>query len=76
MPSAKIQEQSAEDLITVNRVHIIYTRPRHQEVQQNLPGNCPKCGMALEPKCLLSKRVKAQSYLILKDDFSGLYFSP
>jgi Cu+-exporting ATPase len=29
---------------------IIYTCPMHPEVQQDHPGNCPKCGMALEPK--------------------------
>ena len=27
-----------------------YTCPMHPEVQQNNPGDCPKCGMALEPK--------------------------
>ena len=27
----------------------LYTCPMHPEVQQNLPGACPKCGMALEP---------------------------
>ena len=27
----------------------IYTCPMHPEVQQNGPGDCPKCGMALEP---------------------------
>ncbi|MEO8986385.1 MAG: heavy metal translocating P-type ATPase, partial [Rhodanobacter sp.] len=27
----------------------IYTCPMHPEVQQAGPGNCPKCGMALEP---------------------------
>jgi len=27
----------------------IYTCPMHPEVQQPMPGNCPKCGMALEP---------------------------
>ncbi len=27
----------------------IYTCPMHPEVQQNHPGNCPKCGMMLEP---------------------------
>ena len=26
-----------------------YTCPMHPEVAQNHPGNCPKCGMALEP---------------------------
>lgn len=28
----------------------IYTCPMHPEVQQDHPGACPKCGMALEPK--------------------------
>jgi Cu+-exporting ATPase len=28
----------------------IYTCPMHPEVQRDHPGDCPKCGMALEPK--------------------------
>jgi Cu+-exporting ATPase len=28
----------------------IYTCPMHPEIQQDHPGNCPKCGMALELK--------------------------
>jgi len=28
----------------------VYTCPMHPEVEQQSPGNCPKCGMALEPK--------------------------
>jgi Cu+-exporting ATPase len=27
----------------------IYTCPMHPEIRQATPGNCPKCGMALEP---------------------------
>lgn len=27
----------------------IYTCPMHPEVRQDHPGNCPKCGMSLEP---------------------------
>jgi Cu+-exporting ATPase len=27
-----------------------YTCPMHPEVRQDRPGNCPKCGMALEPE--------------------------
>ena len=27
----------------------IYTCPMHPEIRQDRPGNCPKCGMALEP---------------------------
>jgi hypothetical protein len=26
-----------------------YTCPMHPEVQQECPGKCPKCGMALVP---------------------------
>ena len=29
-----------------------YTCPMHPEVQQDHPGACPKCGMALEPKAV------------------------
>jgi Cu+-exporting ATPase len=29
---------------------VIYTCPMHPEVQQDHAGNCPKCGMTLEPK--------------------------
>jgi len=32
----------------------IYTCPMHPEVQQNTPGNCPKCGMSLEPQAATS----------------------
>jgi Cu+-exporting ATPase len=27
----------------------IYTCPMHPEIRQEMPGECPKCGMALEP---------------------------
>lgn len=27
----------------------LYTCPMHPEIEQDHPGNCPKCGMALEP---------------------------
>lgn len=30
--------------------HAIYTCPMHPEIRQDHPGNCPKCGMALEPE--------------------------
>jgi Cu+-exporting ATPase len=28
----------------------LYTCPMHREIEQDHPGSCPKCGMALEPK--------------------------
>lgn len=30
----------------------IYTCPMHPEIEQDHPGDCPKCGMALEPKTM------------------------
>ncbi len=30
--------------------HAVYTCPMHPEIEQDHPGDCPKCGMALEPK--------------------------
>ncbi|MDF1545855.1 MAG: heavy metal-binding domain-containing protein, partial [bacterium] len=33
-----------------NAIGIEYTCPMHPEVLQDGPGDCPKCGMALEPK--------------------------
>src|SRR5882757_6247222 len=38
------------DVATDN--NIIYTCPMHPEVQQDHPGNCPKCGMTLELKTI------------------------
>ena len=33
----------------------IYTCPMHPEIRQDHPGNCPKCGMTLEPLIPLDK---------------------
>ncbi len=33
-----------------SKAKLIYTCPMHPEVEQDHPGDCPKCGMALEPK--------------------------
>ncbi len=30
---------------------VIYTCPMHPEIRQDQPGDCPKCGMHLEPLC-------------------------
>jgi P-type Cu+ transporter len=35
-------------MLNRNRLQSIYTCPMHPEIQQDHPGNCPKCGMALE----------------------------
>jgi Cu+-exporting ATPase len=31
---------------------MVYTCPMHPEIEQDRPGNCPKCGMTLEPKTI------------------------
>jgi Cu+-exporting ATPase len=31
---------------------MIYTCPMHPEIEQDHPGDCPKCGMRLEPKTI------------------------
>src|SRR3954470_4302615 len=36
-------------------VGTIYMCPMHPEVEQDHPGTCPKCGMALEPKTITAE---------------------
>jgi P-type Cu+ transporter len=38
-----------EAAITPAAAGTIYTCPMHPEIRQDHPGNCPKCGMTLEP---------------------------
>lgn len=38
----------------------IYTCPMHPEIRQNSPGNCPKCGMALE---LIAESLQQTEYV-------------
>jgi Cu+-exporting ATPase len=38
----------------------IYTCPMHPEIEQEGPGSCPKCGMALEPKDIPVSATKTQ----------------
>nr|UVT38040.1 Silver exporting P-type ATPase [uncultured bacterium] len=44
-PDDFVGEQPRQD----QPANAIYTCPMHPEVQQPGPGDCPKCGMALEP---------------------------
>src|SRR6266700_789375 len=39
---------------------MIYTCPMHPEIEQDHPGNCPKCGMTLEPKTVEAGDEKEQ----------------
>src|SRR5205823_13320109 len=33
---------------------MIYTCPMHPQIEQDKPGNCPICGMTLEPKNIVA----------------------
>jgi Cu+-exporting ATPase len=39
---------------------VIYTCPMHPEIRQPSPGNCPICGMALEPRTLAAEEGNAE----------------
>ena len=39
----------------------IYTCPMHPEIRQDHPGNCPICGMALEPEIAAEAKARAPS---------------
>ncbi len=40
--------------------NVFYTCPMHPEIHQNHPGNCPKCGMALEKEVEALPTIKTQ----------------
>lgn len=44
-----LKEPSLLKHSTRNLKSTSYTCPMHLEIQQDHPGDCPKCGMALEP---------------------------
>jgi Cu+-exporting ATPase len=43
-------EKSTEVAVVAAVAGTIYTCPMHPEIRQDHPGNCPKCGMTLEPE--------------------------
>ena len=50
---SKFTGEKDETPPAVNHTHDrsrVYTCPMHPEIEQQGPGSCPKCGMALEPK--------------------------
>jgi Cu+-exporting ATPase len=56
------------------KAKIIYTCPMHPEVQQDHPGDCPKCGMALEPRHV-TKAEDAEDDRELRDMTRRLWIS-
>nr|WP_205734190.1 heavy metal translocating P-type ATPase [Acidovorax kalamii] len=47
--STSISESTHQPEPEAAQPRTTYTCPMHPEVQQDHPGNCPKCGMTLEP---------------------------
>lgn len=44
-----LQQNISLKSVSVQKGKAIYTCPMHPEVKQDKPGDCPKCGMPLEP---------------------------
>jgi hypothetical protein len=59
--SLAIQQEGAQ------KQQIIYTCPMHAEVKSDKPGECPECGMALEP---VSLAASAPGSFVMKFSFS------
>ncbi len=52
-----------------------WTCPMHPEVIQNKPGNCPKCGMALEPKGISLEEDKTELNDMKRRFYVAILFS-
>lgn len=48
---------------------VIYTCPMHLEIHQASPGNCPICGMALEPVMVVANDAPNHEYLDMQRRF-------
>jgi len=44
----------------------MYTCPMHLEIRQTTPGNCPICGMSLEPEALTKEAAPNPEYIDMK----------
>lgn len=52
---------SEKSAITDQAEGVIYTCPMHPQVRQIGPGNCPICGMTLEPEVVTAETGRAPS---------------
>lgn len=51
-PCCDHSQNHKSNLSASTNVDTLYTCPMHPEIIHNKPGNCPICGMALEPKTI------------------------
>ena len=60
-PAAAVQPELPQD--------VVYTCPMHPQIEQIGPGNCPICGMALEPKAFAVSEGPSAEYLDMRRRF-------
>ena len=46
-----------------------WTCPMHPEIVRSEPGDCPKCGMALEPRTVSAEAEENQEYVYMRNRF-------
>ncbi len=49
LPAPAAEVAPAPEAVAAAAAGTVYTCPMHPEIRQDRPGNCPKCGMTLEP---------------------------
>ncbi|KTD08418.1 copper-transporting P-type ATPase [Legionella jamestowniensis] len=55
---------------------VMYTCPMHPEIRQDKPGNCPLCGMALEPESISLQEEQNPEYVDMRRRlWVGLFLS-
>ncbi|ASQ46971.1 copper-transporting P-type ATPase [Legionella clemsonensis] len=55
---------------------VTYTCPMHPEIREEKPGNCPLCGMALEPEAVSLQEEQNPEYIDMRRRFwVGLFLS-
>ncbi len=67
--SDEIDRSDGEVPETDTKKHTSYTCPMHPEVHREGPGDCPKCGMALEPKTVAEESDDNHEYLFMRKRF-------
>lgn len=63
-----MSRQKTEMLVSVPE-EATYTCPMHPEIRQSNPGDCPICGMALEPVIVLTSSKPNDEYLDMRRRF-------
>ncbi|RVI55225.1 haloacid dehalogenase, partial [Sinorhizobium meliloti] len=59
----------AEELRVTMTEGVIYTCPMHPQVRQIGPGNCPICGMALEPAVVTAETGPSAEFVDMRRRF-------